>query len=154
MSEENKKENKINIQIVTPYELFYKGEIDELIVPATDGEIGILSGHTPLIIALNPGELRIKKNDETMYISVSSGYAQVEFDQAIVVVSAAEWPDKIDIKRAQHALERSMQRLKDPSTPAREIERSKRSLMRAKARLKVAEKGSKTLFERADSLID
>lgn len=147
MSGEDKKK-LIKIQIVTPYEQFFKGEILELVVPSIDGEIGIWKGHTPVIIALNPGELRMKKDDEIMHVAVASGYAEIEFDRAIVVVNAAEWPDRIDVKRATRAKERALQRIKDPLTSPRELERSQRSLLRAKARLKVAQKASKKSFDR------
>ncbi len=150
MEEEIK--NKIHIQIVTPYELFYEGNISELVVPALDGEIGIWPGRTPVIIALNPGELRMTRNDEKLSIAVSSGYAEIDFNDAVVVVNAAEWPERIDVKRAQRAKERSIQRIKDASTSPRELERSQRSLLRAKARLKVAEKASKTIFETDESI--
>jgi len=147
---EEKIKNQIHIQIVTPYELFYEGSISELVVPALDGETGIWPGRTPVIIALNPGELRMTRDGEKYSIAVSSGYAEIDFNDAVVVVNAAEWPDRINTKRAQHALERSLQRLKDPGTSPRELERSKSSLMRAKARLKVAAKASKTVFDGDD----
>ncbi len=130
--------NKLHVEIVTPYEIFYEGEADSLILPAIDGEIGILPGHSPIVIALNPGELRLTLDEQVVYASVSDGFAQIEIDDAIVVVGSAELPGQIDVNRAEMALVRASKRLKDPSTNDRERERSERGVMRAKARLKVS----------------
>lgn len=131
-------ENKIHVEIVTPYELFYEGEVDQLILPATDGEIGIRPGHIPVIIALDSGEIRMRVGDKELYVSSSDGYADVEIDNAIIVIGSAEWPDQIDVNRATLALERAQQRVHAPETPLQEVLRAKRSIQRAKARLKVA----------------
>lgn len=138
-------EKKIHVEIVTPYELFYENDIQQLVLPAVDGEIGIWPGHTPVIIALHPGELRMVKNNHKSYVAVSDGYAHIDMDNAIVVVGSAEWPEQIDEERVQKALDRALQRISDPATSKQEIARSKRGLLRAKTRLKVATKKSDVL---------
>ncbi len=136
-------EKKIHVEIVTPYELFYEGDVDQVVLPATDGEIGILPGHVPVIVALNPGEIRIKVNSKDLYIAGSDGFAEIEVDYAIIVVGSAEWPEQIDMNRATLALQRAQQRVHSPETSMQEITRSKRGILRAKARIKVAERISK-----------
>jgi F-type H+-transporting ATPase subunit epsilon len=136
-------QNKLHVEIVTPYEIFYEGDADSLVLPAIDGEIGIMPGHSPIVVALNPGELRLTNEDKVIYASVSDGFAQIEIDDAIVVVGSAELPEQIDAQRAEKALLRAEKRLKDPATSDRERERSGRGIMRAKARLKVADKNQK-----------
>ncbi len=131
---------KIHIEVVTPYELFFEGDADQIILPAIDGEIGILPGYAPVIIALNPGEMRITRAAEVLFFSASDGYAKIELDQVVVVIGAAEWPGQIDLKRAKIALERRQKRLKDPSTTKMEELHTRRGILRAKARIKVAEK--------------
>lgn len=135
--------DKLHIEIVTPYELFFEGDADQLVLPALDGEIGIRPGHSPMIIALTPGELRITIGDIVYSAAVSDGYAQIEIDNAIVVVGSAEKPEEIDKARAEKSLYRAEQRLKDPATPPRERERSERGVLRNKARIKVSEKAPK-----------
>lgn len=134
------KDKKIHIEIVTPYELFYEGDVDQIILPATDGEIGILPGHVPIIVALNPGEIRMKVQEKEIFLAASEGYAEVEVDYAIVVVGSAEWAQQIDVSRATIALQRATQRLNAPETSMQEIARSKRGVLRANARLKVAKR--------------
>ncbi|MDD4718197.1 MAG: ATP synthase F1 subunit epsilon [Eubacteriales bacterium] len=132
--------DKLHVEIVTPYELFYEGEVDSVILPALDGEIGIMPGHSPIVIALNPGELRLSNDNETIYASVADGFAQIEIDNVIIVVGSAELPEQIDLKRAEEALDRAVKRLADPTTTARERIRSGRGILRAKARIKVHSK--------------
>lgn len=132
--------DSLHVEIVTPYEMFFEGEADSLILPAVDGEIGVMPGHSPLVVALNPGELRMTVGEETVYASISDGFAQIEIDNCIVVVGSAECPGDIDVKRAQKALERATKRYNDPATSIRERERASRGIMRAKARLKVSER--------------
>lgn len=135
--------DKIHIEIVTPYDLFFEGDADQLILPALDGEIGIFPGHAPTIIALTPGEMRITVGDKVYCAAVSDGYAQIEIDNAIVVVGSAEKPAQIDKERAEKSLYRAEKRLKDPSVPERERERTVRAILRSKARIKVADKAPK-----------
>ncbi len=135
--------DKLHIEIVTPYEMFFEGDADQLILPALDGEIGIRPGHAPMIVALTPGELRIGIGDKVYCAAVSDGYAQIEIDNAIVVVGSAERPEQIDLHRAEKSLFRAEQRLKDPATSVRERERSHRGLLRSKARIKVAGRATK-----------
>ncbi|MHB1483964.1 MAG: ATP synthase F1 subunit epsilon [Saccharofermentanales bacterium] len=138
-SSNDKIKKTLHVEIVTPYELFYEGDVYQLILPAIDGEIGIRAGHSPVIIALNPGELRMtEKSGKELYISISDGYAEIEVDNAIVVIGSAEWPEQIDLSRVKLALDRANQRIADPKSGPREIMRSKKGIMRANARIKVA----------------
>lgn len=131
-------ERKLHVEIVTPYELFYEGDVEQLVLTAIDGEIGIRPGHMPVIIALNPGEIRMTVDGEVSYVSASDGYAQIEVDNAIVVVGSAEWPEQIDVERAEKALDRSVKRIHDSQGDPRELIRGQRGVLRAKARMKVA----------------
>ncbi len=133
-------DDKLHIEIVTPYGMFYEADVDQLILPALDGEIGIMPGHSPIVIALTPGELRVREGDKVLTAAVSDGFAQIEINNAIVVVGSAEKPEQIDRERAEKSLYRAEQRLKNPALSQRDRERSTRSIMRARARLKIREK--------------
>lgn len=134
----NMDSGKLHIEVVTPYELFFEGEADQIVLLATDGEIGILPGHSPVIIALSPGEIRIATKEKALFFAASDGYAKVELDNVVVVVGAAEWPEKIDLVRANLSLDRAQKRVSDPQTSPMEALHAKRSILRAKARIKVA----------------
>lgn len=130
----------MHVEIVTPYEMFYEGPAEMVVITSKDGEIGVLVGHTPLIAALTPGEIRLKIDGHWRVAVATNGYAEIGPELAVIVVSAAEWPDQIDIERANKALERAESRLADPTISLLEKTHARHSAARAKARLKVAEK--------------
>lgn len=135
--------NTLHIEIVTPYELFFEGPVEMVVVSCKDGEIGILPGHTPLIAALKPGEIRLKIDQQWKVVAASNGYAEVGPELTIIVVNSAEWPDDIDVRRAEKALARAEARLNDPKTSTQEKAHARHSIARAKARLSVAKKYAK-----------
>lgn len=125
---------------MTPYQMFFEGPAEMLVLTSKDGEVGILPGHTPLMVALTPGELRIKADGEWRIAAASNGYAEVTPELTIVVVNAAEWAGDIDVKRAQKALERAEKRFHDQATPSAEKVHARHGVQRARARLHVAAK--------------
>ena len=128
------------VNVVTPYLMFFDAPADMLVVTGTDGEIGILAGHTPMVAALAPGELRLRIDGQWRIAAASDGYIEVGPSLAVVVVNSAEWPEEIDAVRARRALERAQSRLEDPDTSKQEKERSRLAFRRAEVRLKVAGK--------------
>jgi F-type H+-transporting ATPase subunit epsilon len=126
------------VEIVTPYEMFFEGQVEMIVVTAKDGEIGIMPGHSPLVAALVPGEARLKINDEWRVAVLTNGYAEIGPELTIIVVNAAEWPEQIDVHRAENALARAEARLQDPKTTPQERTRSRHGAERARARIKIA----------------
>jgi F-type H+-transporting ATPase subunit epsilon len=133
-------EKTLHVEIVTPYEMFYEGPAEMVIVTCKDGEIGVLPGHIPLVAALTSGEVRMKIGDQTKVALTTNGFAEIGPELVIIVVNAAEWPDQIDVQRAQMALDRASARLADPSLSALEKKHARHGAERAKARLKIAGK--------------
>jgi F-type H+-transporting ATPase subunit epsilon len=130
----------LQIEIVTPYGMFYEGPTEMAVVTCKDGEIGILPGHSPLIAALVPGEIRLKIDQTWRIAAATNGYAEIGPELTIIVVNAAEWPEQIDVRRAEKALARAEARLKDPKVSAQDKNHARHGVSRAKARLKVANK--------------
>jgi F-type H+-transporting ATPase subunit epsilon len=140
-------EKALRVEIVTPYEMFFEGQVEMVVVTCKDGEIGVLKGHTPLIAALTPGEIRLLANGKWQVAVATNGYAEIGPELTIIVVNAAEWPDQIDVPRAKNALERAEARLKDPKLSLLEKTHARHSVARANARLKVADKFHRGLFK-------
>jgi F-type H+-transporting ATPase subunit epsilon len=139
MAEETAQSARIfHLEVVTPYELFYDGEAEMVVVSGVDGEFGVMAGHTPCVVALAPGEIRILLEGEWRTAAASNGYAEVDRDHTTIVTTSAEWAEDIDAGRAQRALERAQARIADPATTQQEVERSRIGTRRAKARLHVA----------------
>lgn len=133
-------QHTMHVEIVTPYQMFFEGPVEMLVITSKDGEVGIMPGHTPLMVALTPGEIRIKINEKWRVAASSSGYAEVSPELTIVIVNAAEWAEEIDVKRAKQALERAEKRIHDQDTHSVEKIHARHGIQRARARLHVAEK--------------
>ena len=129
--------NTFLLEIVTPEKQFFTGEVESLIIPASDGSYGVQAGHEPVVTAIEPGEARYKADGEWHDLVVTQGFAEIMSDYAIVLVSAAERPEDIDEARAERAKERAEERLRQKSSRL-EYFHSKAALARATARLSAA----------------
>jgi F-type H+-transporting ATPase subunit epsilon len=133
---------KLRLEIITPYGKFYDGIVDSVTVRVKDGEMGIMHMHTPMVAALVPGETRMLEDGVWKYCATSNGYAEIGHDLVIVVVSAAEWPENIDIRRSEEAFRRASERyLVERAHPVL-ASRDRHAMQRAKARQDVAKKRS------------
>ncbi len=100
------------LSIVTPEKVYYEGEVRSLVVPGTEGYLGVLSHHAPLITALKPGKIEFRDADDNINIfAVSGGFLEVSNNQATLLADAVEAADEIDIERAQAAYDREKNRL-------------------------------------------
>jgi len=100
------------LSIVTPEKEFLKAEINSLVVPGTEGYLGILSHHAPLITALKPGKIQFRDaQDKVSILAVSGGFLEVSNNEATLLADAVEFADQIDVERAQAAYEREKNRL-------------------------------------------
>jgi F-type H+-transporting ATPase subunit epsilon len=124
-------------EIVTPERIVYTNEVEMVIVPAIDGEIGILPLHAPLVGALKAGEVRIKYGDTTEWFAVSGGYIQVHEDKVIILADDATPASQIDMERARHAVELTKERLAELPHGAEEADELDRDLKWAEAQVKV-----------------
>lgn len=101
-----------HLSIVTPEKSFYEGQIKSLIVPGTEGYLGVLSQHAPLITALIPGKIEFRdENDEVNIMAVSGGFLEVSNNIATILADTVERADDIDIDRAKASYEREKKRL-------------------------------------------
>ena len=100
------------MSIVTPEKIFYDAEILSLVVPGTEGYLGVLSHHAPLITALKPGRLEFRDGEDKIQMAaISGGFLEVSNNVATILADAAEFADDIDIERAQKAYDREKKRL-------------------------------------------
>lgn len=125
-----------NLEIVTPDRKFFSGEVEMVVLKTLEGEIGILKGHAPMVIAVSIGPMRIKKDGEWLEAVLSEGFMEVKQDVTVILTDSAEWPNEIDINRAKAAKERAEERLQRQKDNLETI-RSQAALARAIARLKI-----------------
>lgn len=129
---------KIRLEIVTPDRLLLSEEVDEVSIPGTEGYLGILPGHLPLLTMLGIGILSYRKGSEKQSFAVTGGFAEVLPDRVIVVADKVERPEEIDVSRARESKERAEGRLSS-AQDSLDVERAMGSLLRATARLQVAQ---------------
>jgi len=129
--------SRIDLQIVTPDRLLVHEQVDEVQIPGSEGYFGVLPGHTPLLAALSVGELWYRKGQETTYLSVAFGFAEVLPDRVTILARLAERPEDIDVERAEGSRMRAEERLAHHRTDV-DYERVRISLMKSIVRLQVS----------------
>ena len=127
----------LTLEIVTPERSIAHGEVDEVVVPGAEGSFGVLPGHTPLLSTLTVGEIEYRRGDETSYVAVSFGFAEVLPDRVTILAQIAEASDEIDVTRAEAAVKRARERLDRPVAEM-DYERARLSLLKSLVRLQVA----------------
>lgn len=103
--------SKFHLEIVTPDRVFYDNDVEMVIAKTTEGDIGVLAGHIPLVAPLTISKLTIKLDGTDKEAAISGGFIKVAKGGTTIIVDAAEWPEEIDEKRAEEAKERAERRL-------------------------------------------
>ncbi|MCR5543422.1 MAG: ATP synthase F1 subunit epsilon [Eubacterium sp.] len=130
-----------NCRIIEADNSFYSGEMVSLIVPALDGDYGVLAMHQNVVVAIIPGWLKFQTEDGEWHdAAVSDGMMRVEDGEVLILVDSAEWPDEIDIERVK-AKEAAAREAMLQKKSVREYTLAEASLKRAVARLKVKDGG-------------
>ena len=129
--------NKLLLQVVTPERSVVHEEVNELLLPGSEGYLGVLPGHTPLLTSLKIGEIKYRQGNQTKFLAVSWGFAEVLPNKVTVLADLAERPDEIDVASAQEAKARAEEMLKDPEADFRAAQAA---LEQALVRLQVVAK--------------
>jgi len=95
----------LTVRVLAPDKTVWDGAAEEVILPSTTGQIGILSGHAPLLTALDIGVMRVRssKNQDWQAIALLGGFAEVETDEVTILVNGAERRDAINLEEARAA---------------------------------------------------
>ena len=127
----------LTLEIVTPDHAVMSEQVDEVQVPGAEGSFGVLPGHTPLLATLQVGELWYRKGQDTSFVAVSFGFAEVLPDRVTILAHVAEAADRIDVTRAETAGTRAKDRLARPTTDM-DVERTRMAMLKSLVRLRVA----------------
>lgn len=127
----------LHLKIVTPEKEIYDGEVDQVVVPSVEGELGILPHHTNLMAKLIPGELRITKGSSTQVMAAGDGFLQITDNIATVLTDLAVDEKEIDEKVVEEAKKRAEQALQDKTLGDEEIAETLAALEKSLAQLKV-----------------
>lgn len=127
----------MRLEIVTAERLVYSEDVDVLVAPGIDGELGILPSHAPLLTMLKPGEIKVVRDGEESFIAVGGGFLEVLGDKVTILADTAEHAEEIDLQRSEEALERAQESVSAGASDS-DLERAVASMRRSQARLKVA----------------
>ncbi|MDQ6682173.1 MAG: F0F1 ATP synthase subunit epsilon [Chloroflexota bacterium] len=127
----------IQLEIVSPERRAFTDEVDMVVVPGIDGQLGILPHHTPLISALGIGELKIRKGGTEQVLLISGGFVEVRPDRVVVMADIAEHSDEIDEARAVEARKRAEQELQQAESGV-DVARIRAALQTALMRERIA----------------
>ena len=100
----------LTVRVVAPDKTVWDSEADEVILPSTTGQLGILSGHAPLLTALDIGVMRVRPGKDWVSIALMGGFAEIENNEVIILVNGAERGDKIDKESARSAFSQAESR--------------------------------------------
>jgi F-type H+-transporting ATPase subunit epsilon len=127
----------LQLQIVSADRPLVNERVDEVEIPGSDGYFGVLPGHTPLLAAMQVGQLWYRQGQEMQYLSIAFGFAEVQPDRVTILAQIAERADEIDAARAEAARRRAEERLAKPMAEM-DFERARVAMMKALIRLQVA----------------
>ena len=128
---------KLALEIVTPDKSIVREDVDEVQLPGSEGYLGVLPGHAPLLAMLKVGELWYRTGQEKHYLAIAFGFVEVLPDRVTVLAQIAERAQDIDIERAEAAKRRAEERL-STGVPDMDFERARVAMMKSLIRLQVA----------------
>jgi F-type H+-transporting ATPase subunit epsilon len=129
----------LRVDIVTAEKVVFSEEdVDRLIVPGIEGELGVLPLHAPLLTSIQPGVLRVVKGEEETTMAITGGFIEVRENRITILADAAERGEEIDVARVEAARRRAEERLASREATI-DIVKAEMALKRARVRLKAAE---------------
>ncbi|CAN5662702.1 F0F1 ATP synthase subunit epsilon [soil metagenome] len=130
----------LRLEIVTPERLAYEDDVDSVVCPGVDGELGVLPHHAPLLSTLGFGELRIRKGGQEEYFAIAGGFLQVRPDKVVVMAETADLASEIDLAGAEEARRDAERALAEGFEEPADLARARAALQRALLRIRVGER--------------
>lgn len=129
-------ENLFTLQIISPDRIFYEGEASFVEMVTSEGEIGVYKNHIPMTNILVPGIVKIHESNGVKEAAVHSGFVEILPDKIVIMAEVAEWPDEIDINRAEEARKRAERRLSSNGSEIN-VARAEAALKRSLTRIQL-----------------
>ena len=128
------------LEIVTPERLAYSDTVDSVVLPGSEGELGVLPHHAPLVSTLGVGELRIRKDGVEESFAIVGGFLQVRPDKVVVMAETADMASEIDLEKAQEARREAERALESGYSEGVDLSTARAALQQALLRIRVAER--------------
>ncbi|HWP63778.1 MAG TPA: F0F1 ATP synthase subunit epsilon [Candidatus Binatia bacterium] len=130
----------LKLEIVTPERLAFSDEVDAVVLPGIEGELGVLPHHAPLVSMLGLGELRIRKGSTTESFAIIGGFLQVRPDKVVVMAETADMASEIDLEKAREAQREAERALETGYHEGADLAAARAALQQALLRVRVAER--------------
>ena len=128
----------MDVKIMAPDRIFYEGQVSFIEFNTTEGIVGIYPKHIPMTVVISPGVLKlVEENGDTKEAALHSGFVEVLGESITILAESVEWPDEIDIRRAEEARIRAERRIKDDS---QDMNRAELALKRSVVRMQLGNK--------------
>jgi F-type H+-transporting ATPase subunit epsilon len=128
--------NTLRLEITTPETKAYSEDVDFVLLPGSEGELGVFPNHVPLLTTLRPGELRVRKDGREIALAVGEGFVEIKGDAVSVLTDMALEPEKIDVEAAEKAVASAKAAMKE-DLGKEEVAAIQASLNKALAQLHV-----------------
>ncbi len=129
-------DRNFTLKIITPDRVFYEEEVSMVEFNTVEGEVGIYKDHIPMTMIVAPGILTITRGDEVKEAALHAGFTEVLPDKVTILAEIIEWPEEIDVARAEESKSRAEERIREHA-PGTDMRRAEMSLKRAVARIQV-----------------
>ena len=133
----------IKLEVVTAEGVVFSEDVDVVVAPGVEGQLGILPHHAPLMTMLQPGEILIRRGEADFCLAITGGFLEVRPDRIIILADAAERAEDIDVSRAEEAKHRAEERLGERQPAGIDAARAETALRRALIRLKAVERAQR-----------
>ena len=131
---------KFNFEVVTPDRLFFSEEVDSISFSTPEGEMGVLADHAPMLIAVKACILKIVTDSTEQMATIGEGFIEVTKEKVMAIVDSAEWPEEIDLPRAEKAKARAEEQLASQKFDLEMEQLLKMTIERANNRIKTAKR--------------
>ena len=131
-------DQRLTLELVTPEKVAWSAPADFVVLPAHEGEMGVLPGHQPFLVQLSEGEVRVTDKGQVRRFAVSGGFAEVKDDTVSLFAETAEMAESIDAERARQAIERARAEIARPGLDPLVLAEMEAAIRRAQVRLRVA----------------
>jgi len=130
----------LHLEIVTPERLAYSDDVDMVLVPGIEGELGILPHHTPMVSLLGYGELKIRKGGDEETFAIVGGFLQVRPDKVVVMAETASMASEIDLEKAEEARREAQRALESGFHEGADLSAARAAMQQALLHIRVAER--------------
>ncbi len=126
----------LNLKVITPDRTVWEDRVEEIVLPSTTGQLGILSGHAPLLTAIEIGVMRVRPGKEWQAIALMGGFAEVENNEVKVLVNSAEMGANIDLETARNELQSAQSKFDEADKGDNRLEKNRANQALRKARVR------------------